>query len=82
MQPGMLFRSSSLHNYTEEELTLIFDKTGIHTVVDLRAIDEASAKGYSINADGEIGLSRSNGKVDYFSVAIKPWTVKKVPNGN
>ena len=79
IKSGVFFRSSSLHNYTEEELRLLFDKTGINTVIDLRAIDEAKAKGYAVNAQGEIKLNRSNGKVDYYSVAIKPWTVKKVP---
>lgn len=75
LKPGRLFRSATLHNYTKEELSPLFEKANIRTIIDVRSLEDVQSKGYN-----ESTFQREDGsKIGYFSVPIKPWTARKVP---
>ncbi len=85
IRSGIVFRSASLNNYVEEELSVLFDKADINTVIDLRAADEVKTKPYNnvLTVEDDNFLRRSNNRrVRYYCVSIKPWTAKKVPQGS
>jgi hypothetical protein len=82
LKTGQIFRSASLNNFVEEELSLLFEKAKIETIIDLRSMEEIQSKGYTnlSELNGDTYLKGTSGKnIRYHSVPVKPWTPKKSP---